>query len=106
MAEARSTQQHLLLLPSGQVGEAFGRSGAPECKKAVDIEIRKSNEGLFQLSAAYALDRIASEAVTFPTTLIASPLSAARSPSNQRAGLLLPITQFPSDDGAHCAAAT
>src|SRR5262245_7370900 len=60
---SRSIQQHLLLLPSGQVGEAFGRSGVPECKKAVAIETRKSNEGLFQLLAAHALDRIASGAV-------------------------------------------
>src|SRR5258706_5774462 len=63
MAEARSIQQHLFLLPPGQVREALGRSRAPESKEAVAVDTREPNEGLFQFLAAHAFDRIAPEAV-------------------------------------------
>src|SRR5258708_36461953 len=35
MTEARSIQQHLFLLPPGQVRKALGRSGAPESKEEI-----------------------------------------------------------------------
>src|SRR5262245_44122399 len=63
MAEARSIQQHIFLLPPGQVREALGRGGAPESKEAVAVDTREPNEGLFQFLAAHAFDRIAPEAV-------------------------------------------
>src|SRR5262249_30949663 len=63
MAEVRSVQQHLFLLPPGQIREARGCSGAPEGKEAVAVDTRKPNEGLFQFLAAHTFHRVAPEAV-------------------------------------------
>jgi hypothetical protein len=66
MAKARAVQQHLFLLPPGQVRESLGCSGTLESKEAVAVDTSKPNERLLQLLAAHALNRIAPEAIYFP----------------------------------------
>src|SRR5260221_12324175 len=51
MTEARSIQQHLFLLPPGQVRKALGRSGAPESKEAVSVDNIKPTESPVQILA-------------------------------------------------------
>ena len=63
IAKPGPIQEHLSLLASRQIGEALGAAGTFEGEETITVDAGKPDEGLLQLLAAHALDRIAPEAL-------------------------------------------